>query len=169
MEIRTFIARLIVLVALGSLMWLVFTAPVPAQGLGLGLAPGFTGGGFSTGVGFYQAPNEAKSDSGMFSFVRYEFSTFEIEIDYGLSDSDFFLGTLDYLYYVPTAEGITRTEVALGGGLTFVNQDPSLDKAKFGPNLLGQLKFMDNLAVQLRYDFLEGDADLWTFGLSYGF
>jgi hypothetical protein len=167
MNFRTLIARIIVLLTLGSLTWLIFTAPAAAQGLGFGL--GSSVGGFSSGIGFYQAPSDAISDSGIFSFARYELSNIGFELDYGLSNQNFMLGSLDYLYRMPTASGVTRTEIALGGGLTFVNQDPSLDESKFGPNLLGQIKFMENLGVQLRYDFLEGDADLWTFGLSYGF
>jgi hypothetical protein len=169
MRPKTLIARFIVLIALGSLTWLIITAPVPAQGFGL--SPGILrAGGFSTGIGFYQAPNnDAISDSGMYSFARYELSNFGLELDYGFSDLNFFLGTVDYLYPVSMAGGVTQTEVALGGGLTIVNNDPSFDESKFGTNVMSQISFMDKLAVRLRYDFLEGDADLWTFGLSYAF
>ena len=166
MERRTLITRFILLLTLGSLAWLVLSVPASSQDFGM--APGMGIGGFSTGVGFYQAPdNDAISDSGLYSFVRYEIQSFEFEIDYGLSDQNFFLGAVDYLYYAPTGKGVTQTEVALGAGVTFINSDPTLDDSKFGPNILCQARFMDLLAVQLRYDFLEGDADLWTFGLSY--
>ena len=46
---------------------------------------------------------------------------------------------------------------------------PVSDDSKVGPNLLAQVRFMDTLAVQLRYDWLGEDASLWTFGLSYSF
>lgn len=168
MKPRTLITRSIVLFALGSLIWLIVTSPVPAQGFGLG--PGIRMGGFSTGLGFYQSPNDdAISDSGMYSFARLEVSDFALELDYGFSDLNFFIGTVDYMYRVPMASGITQTEVSFGGGLTIVNNDPTFDESKFGTNVLSQFTFMDKLAVQLRYDFFEGDADLWTFGLSYAF
>ncbi len=143
-----------------------FPAPVMAQDLGM-LPSDF--GRFSVGAGLYQAPDEAISDSGVYSFVRYEISSFEFEIDYGVSDQSFFLGAADYIYHVPTASGITQTEVAIGAGVTFVNNDPSIDDSKFGMNVLGQVRFMDSFAVQVRRDFLGDNANLWTFGLSYSF
>jgi len=149
------------------ILWLALCTPADAQGLGL--LTGDSLGRFSMGLGAYQAPNEAISDSGVYTFARYEISNFEFEIDYGFSDHEFFLGAADYLYQIPTASGITQTDVALGGGVTFINNDPSLDKARFGPNILGQVRFADTMAVQLRYDFLGDDANLWTFGLSYSF
>jgi hypothetical protein len=142
--------------------------PPPANAFDLGLGSMDTGD-FAMGAGVYRAPSGAESDSGMYSFARYQLSQLAFEIDYGLSDQPFFLGAADYLYDVPTAAGITQTEVAIGGGITFVNNDPAFDDSQFGPNLLGQVRFMDNLAVQVRYDFLGESANLWTFGLSYAF
>ena len=148
---------------------LVFFALAEPATAGIGLMPGGDTGRFSVGSGAYQAPDDAISDSGVYSFARYEISQFEFEIDYGLSDQGFFLGAVDYLYSIPTAEGVTRAEVALGGGLTFVNDDPVLDSSKLGANFLGQVRFLDTFAVQLRYDLLGEDANLWTFGFSYSF
>jgi hypothetical protein len=142
--------------------------PVTAHAQGFGMAE-LGGGRFSMGAGAYQAPDEAMSDSGLFSFARYELTSFAFEIDYGMTDQDFFLGAADYLYHLPTAGGITQTEIAVGGGVTFINNDPGFDGSDFGPNLMGQLRFADKLALQLRYDFLGESANLWTFGLSYDF
>jgi len=150
-------------------MILLMLIPVRDAVAGIGLMPGDDMGRFSVGSGAYQAPDDAISDSGVYSFARYEIDQFEFEIDYGLTDHQFFMGTVDYLYHFPTAEGVTRAEIALGGGLTFVNDDPVLDSAKLGPNILSQIRFMDTLAVQLRYDLLGEKARLWTFGLSYSF
>jgi hypothetical protein len=143
--------------------------PLPVKAQGLDLVPGADIGGFSIGTGAYQAPDEATSDSGVYSFARYEIGQFEFEIDYGLTDEQFFLGAADYLFSIPTAEGVTGAKVALGGGVTFVNSDPVFDDAKAGPNFLGLLRFMDVMAVQLRYDLLGESSNLWTFGLSYSF
>ena len=161
--------RLIVLPVLGISVLLLLAAPAMGQNFDLGLMPGGDMGRFSIGAGAYQAPNDAISDSGLYGLVRYEIDQFEFEIDYGLTDQQFFLGAADYLFNIPTAEGVTQTAVAIGGGLTFVNNDPVLDDSKIGPNLLAQVRFMDTLAVQLRYDWLGEDASLWTFGLSYSF
>ena len=142
--------------------------PSPAHAQDLGLMPSSLGR-FSVGAGAYQAPGGEKSSSGVYGLARFEITQFELEIDYGLSDQNFFLGAADYLYYIPMAQGLTGTEAAIGGGITFVNDDPSLDESKFGPNLLAQIRFMDSYAVQLRHDFLGGNSNLWTFGLSYSF
>jgi len=147
----------------------ILALPLPIKAQGLDLVPGADLGGFSIGTGAYQAPDEASSDSGVYSFARYEMGQFEFEIDYGFTDEQFFLGAADYLFSMPTAEGVTGASVALGGGLTFVNSDPVFDDAKVGPNILGLLRFMDVLAVQLRYDLLGESSNLWTFGLSYSF
>jgi hypothetical protein len=157
----------IITLAVGAL--LIMLVPAGEAEAGIGLMPGGDMGGFSIGSGAYQAPDDAVSDSGIYSFARYELDQFAFEIDYGLTDQPFFLGTVDYLYRIPTAEGVTGAEVALGGGLTFVNDDPVLDSSKLGPNILGQVRFMDTYAVQLRYDLLGEKSRLWTFGLSYSF
>lgn len=128
--------------------------------------PGIDIGTFSLGAGLYQAPSGADSDSGLYGLARYEISSFEFEIDYGLTGKNFFLGAADYLYYFPTAEGITKTAISLGGGITFVSDDPSKSDTKFGPNVLGQVRVLDNYSVQVRYDFLGSGANLWTFGVS---
>ncbi len=156
----------IIFMPVALIVALILPVPAMAQGLGLDI---LDGGGFSMGAGAYQAPDEALSDSGLYSFARYEMDQFAFEIDYGVSDQDFFLGAADYLYRLPTAGGITQTEIAIGGGITFINNDPGFDDSKFGPNLLGQIRFMDTLAIQLRYDFLGDSSNLWTFGLSYDF
>jgi len=160
-------AEKITIICLLSVM-LMLVMPSAAYAQGLGMIPSDMGT-FSAGLGVYQAPSDAISDSGMYALVRYEISTFQFEIDYGVSDHSFFLGTADYLYYFPTASGITQTDVALGAGVTFVNNDPAMDGSEMGFNVLGQIRFMDSLAAQVRRDFLGGDADLWTFGLSYSF
>jgi len=147
---------------------LLLSIPYAAEAQGLGPIPTDIGH-FSAGLGLYQAPSDAISDSGMYGLVRYEISSFEFEIDYGVSDQPFFLGAADYLYIIPTAEGVTQTSIALGGGITFVNNDPALDGSETGFNILGKIKFMDSFDVQVRHDFLGGDANLWTFGVSYSF
>lgn len=157
------------IIVLSAGILLAVLVPAGKASAGIGLMPGDDMGRFSIGSGAYQAPDDAVSDSGIYSFARYETGQFAFEIDYGLTDQPFFLGAVDYLYQVPMAEGVTRAEVALGGGLTFVNDDPVLDSSKLGPNILGQVRFMDTLAVQLRYDLLGEKARLWTFGLSYSF
>jgi len=162
--VRAYILSIVFVPAL--LFAVLLPSPVSAQGLKF---PGTDIGNFSVGAGAYRAPDEAENDSGFYGLVRYEISDFEFEIDYGLTDQRFFLAAADYLYYVPTAAGITQTEVVLGGGVTFVNDDPAFNDSQFGPNLLGQVRFMDTLAVQIRYDFLGKSANLWTFGLSYSF
>jgi hypothetical protein len=125
-----------------------------------------TPGRFSVGGGMYQAPNAAKSDSGVYALARYEISNFEFEIDYGINQN-FFLGAADYIYNVPTAEGITQTAISFGAGLTAVGSDPGSEDTKFGGNALGQVRFMDTLALQIRFDLLGGKSNLWTMGLTY--
>jgi hypothetical protein len=141
-----------------------------APGSYAALIPGLGGlgsGGFSFGLGAYQAPNDADSDSGMFALARLQTEGLQFELDYGLTNQDFLLGAADYLYSIPTAEGITQTSIALGGGATFVLNDPGSGDTEIGPNALAQIKFMGSYSVQLRYDLLGGNGSLWTFGLSY--
>jgi len=137
-------------------------APLPGVGT---IMPGR----FSLGLGAYQAPSGAESDSGCYALARYEISAFELEVDYGCSDRNFFLGAADYMYYLPTAEGITQTAIGFGAGVTFVTDDPGAGDTQIGANALGQIRFMDTFAAQIRYDFLGDKSNLWTFGLSYAF
>ena len=141
-----------------------FPSSVMAQGFPdlMGASP-VDIGKFSAGIGMYEPEG---GDSGIYGLARYEMSSLEFELDYGLDES-FFLLCADYLYFIPTAEGVTQTSIALGGGVTFINDDPSADDSQFGPNFLGKIQFMDNYAFQVRYDLLGDDSDLWTFGISY--
>jgi hypothetical protein len=157
--------RIPVLAAFAAMLFLLLASESMASPL-----PGLsslTPGRFSVGGGMYQAPNAAKSDSGIYALARYEISNFEFEIDYGVSNQNFFLGAADYVYKIPTAEGITQTEISVGAGLTAVGSDPGDEDTKFGANALGQVRFMDTLALQIRFDLLGGKSNLWTMGLTY--
>ncbi len=146
-------------------MFIFLSAPASAQGL-----PGASRadiGRLSTGIGFYEAPDGAISDSGFYALARLEVSSFKFEIDYALDDPNFFLGAIDYLYYIPTSEGITQTAVAFGAGYTFMNSDAAFDSSKSGLNVLGQVRIADTIEAQVRYDFLGGNSNLFTFGMSY--
>jgi hypothetical protein len=148
--------------AIAILLWAPASVAGPLPGL-----PDLGIGSFSLGLGVYQAPSGAKSHSGTYGLARYEVSTFELEVDYGLSKQNYFLGAADYLYKLPTAEGITQTAIAFGGGLTYVANDAGSGKTQLGPNVLAQLKFMHSYGAQLRYDFLGHNSNLWSLGVTY--
>jgi hypothetical protein len=79
------------------------------------------------------------------------------------------MGTLDYLWYVPTAEGITQTALAFGLGLTAANNDPTLDDSQFGLNALAKVRFAKTVEGQIRYDYMGDDSKLLTLGVSWAF
>jgi hypothetical protein len=140
-------------------------SPLHAQVLGA--LPGGDFGTLSVGAGFYNAPDTSGDESGFYTLARLMISQFELELDYGLSDSDFLLGSANYLYYVPTAEQFTQTAVALGAGYTFILEEGKFDYGNGGFNVLGQVQIADTISAQIRYDFLGGESDILTFGLSY--
>ena len=146
------------------MIYLITAIPASAQGYGI---PGMDIGTFSVGLGAYKAPGDAVSEDGWYALGRYEMSSFEFEVDFGVGDHSFFLGAADYLYRVPTAEGITQTGFSIGGGITFVSSDPGADDSQFGPNALVQMSFADSYTAQIRYDILGGDSNLWTLSLAY--
>ena len=142
---------------------------VPAHAQSLGMIPGADFGTFSVGAGFFNAPDAESDESGLYGLVRLEISTFAVEIDYTLDGSNSLLGAIDYLYYIPTAEMITQTTVAVGAGYTFVQNDGAFTGSNGGFNVLGQVRVADTITAQVRYDLLNGESDLLTFGLSYAF
>ena len=160
-----FLKRVWILVS-GAMASLLIFAPASRAGLIPGLG-GLGSGGFSVGLGGYQAPKDAESDSGLYALGRLTTDSLQFEVDFGLTKKNFLLGAADYLYFIPTAEGLTQMSIAVGGGATFVLNDAGSGDTQIGPNALAQVQLMDSYSLQLRYDFLGGSSNLWTLGLSY--
>lgn len=131
--------------------------------------PGIDIGIFSVGAGGYNSPDAKEDDTGFYVFAKYEIAKFQFEVDYSFGGDGYLMGSVDYLFYFPTAEGITQTAVAFGIGASVVGDDPSSDDSVFGGNALIKVRFIDTLEAQLKYDFLEGGSSLITLGLGYIF
>ena len=101
----------------GATMALLLWAPA-SRAAAMPVVPDFGVPGFSVGLGTYKAPHGAKSSSGAYSLLQYQIASFQGEIDYGFTGKNYFLGAVDYLYRVPTAEKITQTRISLGAGMT---------------------------------------------------
>jgi hypothetical protein len=166
---RRIVIGRILAVSIGTILIVLAFAPASMAQVIPGL-PGLGGpdiGTFSVGLGMYQAPSGAESDSGAYALARYAMTNLQFEVDLGLNKQNFFLGSADYLYFIPTAEGITQTSIGVGGGITFVANDPGEGDSQFGPNVLARVGFMDTYSLQLRYDFHGDKSNLWTLGLTY--
>jgi len=185
---------LFLIVSVSILVFFLYAPPSYAQipgvpGIGMGI-PVQDFGSFSIGFGGYKSPKgeakkisgdgegdgeevteEPNEDIGYYLLARYEMAKFQAEVDYGLIEPNFFLGAVDMLYKLPTAEGVTKTGIDLGFGISAINKDPKLEDSHFGANALTKVTLADTLTAQLRYDYFfgSGQTNLITLSLSYAF
>jgi len=125
----------------------------------------------SVGGGWWSMPNvddqEGTIDtSGPYLSLISRSVNYLLEVDYGVSDTNFlaFVGT--YLYPLSMdRQSVTSTFV--GAGYTYFLSDELEDEK--GLNVLIGAEFGANFTGIIRYDFLGSDQEMITFGLSYTF
>jgi hypothetical protein len=152
--------RCILISILMILVLCAFVHPASAQGES-----------WSLGGGYFTLPNVDTQDgtiksSGIYACAQMRSPTYVLEADYGIDDPGFLVIAADYLYPLSAGESYGGKSF-VGAGYTYFSSD-TLDNEQ-GMNLIAGMEFGSGLQGSLRYDFLGGDQEMITVGITYVF
>jgi hypothetical protein len=152
--------RCILISILTALVIGAFVQPASAQGES-----------WSVGGGYFTLPNVDTQDgtiksSGMYACAQMRSPTYVMEVDYGIDDPGFLVVAADYLYPLSASESYGGSSF-LGAGYTYFSSD-TLDNQQ-GFNVMAGMEFGTGLQGSIRYDFLGGDQEMVTVGITYMF
>ena len=120
------------------------------------------------GGGWWSMPDvESVSDSGLYASLIMGSETYQLELDYGVDDLNFMALAADYLYSLSGSGYEMGSSAYIGVGYTYFSSD-DLDNAN-GLNVMLAADLGEAIGGQVRYDFLGGDQDMFTIGITYQF
>jgi len=127
---------------------------------------------WSIGGGYWTLPNydsgEVSVDtSGFYASVAMRAESYLLEFDYAIDDPGFYALATDYIYPLSGGESYFGGSSFVGAGYTYFSAD-ELDNAQ-GFNVVLGAELSQGLAGAIRYDFLDGDQELFTIGVTYSF
>ncbi|HEX9746300.1 MAG TPA: hypothetical protein VGB30_12815 [bacterium] len=127
-------------------------------------------GTFSLGGGWWSMPDagDGIDNSGLYVAGQYRAEQYMLEFDISMADTQFYALAADYLYSL--AEGgysMASGAVYIGAGYTYFSSD-DLDNES-GLNAILAAEVGDQLFGSIRYDWLGGDQDMFTLGITYSF